>query len=563
VLEWTQAVLAAGEAFSGSESATLRDALQRQSGRFFAAYHSANMQARARRAAPGRRLRTGQLPAASCCPPRGASSRCAASERHPQWAGAISLAACQGQQQTRDVVAPATLPLESTRSRSRPQKPRAPGLARGRERSARRAEEAGWGGGQAMQAMLEREVWRRLPLVPGPLPSVLAALEGAGAAAPAAAFDSGDFGAWVARGNPWQEPARDADGSGEGDAEDGSGGGGGGGGGAREDDDEAAELFGESIDEESQRVRVRAGGAGRGDDAGPVVTSASWRLARWLAEYAQLMRVLRSDAGRVWSGAAELFELYLLHTYATFADVGLMEVLGRGGARPRHPFPFLPTWHALAADACAWVGVRGARTRARPRQDVSLTLPISAGALTGTVRRQHAGQHTELTACGAEQRMQRRVPRVGGCWAWSPSQVVSGGRRRRGRAHCRQRRRRRRGACAPAQRARAHIGALAAAPAPAVPAARGAGGRRGRAGRGRRGRGARGGRPCARWRRGGLRRGRRAADAAVLPWQHARLAGAQGALRPRPSRMRRRKGPCRCLVKRLAQRRTPGNAGLL
>ena len=44
VLEWTQTMLAAGEAFCGSESATLRDALQRQSGRFFAAYHSANLQ---------------------------------------------------------------------------------------------------------------------------------------------------------------------------------------------------------------------------------------------------------------------------------------------------------------------------------------------------------------------------------------------------------------------------------------------------------------------------------------------------------------------------------------
>ena len=49
VLEWTQTVLAAGEAFSGSESATLCDTLQRQSGRFFAAYHAANMQARAPR----------------------------------------------------------------------------------------------------------------------------------------------------------------------------------------------------------------------------------------------------------------------------------------------------------------------------------------------------------------------------------------------------------------------------------------------------------------------------------------------------------------------------------
>ena len=46
VLEWTQTILGAGEAFCGSESATLRDALRRQSGRFFAAFHSANLQAR-------------------------------------------------------------------------------------------------------------------------------------------------------------------------------------------------------------------------------------------------------------------------------------------------------------------------------------------------------------------------------------------------------------------------------------------------------------------------------------------------------------------------------------
>ena len=48
VLEWTQTILAAGEAFCGSESATLRDALRRQSGRFFAAFHSANLQVRTR-----------------------------------------------------------------------------------------------------------------------------------------------------------------------------------------------------------------------------------------------------------------------------------------------------------------------------------------------------------------------------------------------------------------------------------------------------------------------------------------------------------------------------------
>jgi hypothetical protein len=44
VLEWTQTIILAGEAFCGSESATLRDALKRHSGRFFAAYHSANLQ---------------------------------------------------------------------------------------------------------------------------------------------------------------------------------------------------------------------------------------------------------------------------------------------------------------------------------------------------------------------------------------------------------------------------------------------------------------------------------------------------------------------------------------
>lgn len=127
-------------------------------------------------------------------------------------------------------------------------------------------------------------MWRRLPLVSGPLPSVLAALEGGAAAAPAAAFDASDFGAWVARGNPWREPAHE-------DGEDGEAAAGleslgpetleGTGASAeREDDEEAAELYGESIDEESQRVRVRAGAPRHGDDSTPVVTHASWRLAR-------------------------------------------------------------------------------------------------------------------------------------------------------------------------------------------------------------------------------------------------------------------------------------------
>lgn len=38
------------------------------------------------------------------------------------------------------------------------------------------------------------------------------------------------------------------------------------------------------------------------------------------------MRAQRSRAGHVFSGMAELFELYLLHAFHTFADVPLDEL---------------------------------------------------------------------------------------------------------------------------------------------------------------------------------------------------------------------------------------------
>ncbi len=43
-MEWTQQMLVIGESFSAAESATLRDALARQSGKFFQAFHATNMQ---------------------------------------------------------------------------------------------------------------------------------------------------------------------------------------------------------------------------------------------------------------------------------------------------------------------------------------------------------------------------------------------------------------------------------------------------------------------------------------------------------------------------------------
>ena len=45
-MEWTQRVLAVGEAFSGSECASLRTLLERQSGKFFRLYHHSNIEVR-------------------------------------------------------------------------------------------------------------------------------------------------------------------------------------------------------------------------------------------------------------------------------------------------------------------------------------------------------------------------------------------------------------------------------------------------------------------------------------------------------------------------------------
>ena len=58
----------------------------------------------------------------------------------------------------------------------------------------------------------------------------------------------------------------------------------------------------------------------------PPMTNASWRLTNWMSEYAQLMRALRTESGRVFGGLCQLFELYLLHIFHTFSDVSLAEL---------------------------------------------------------------------------------------------------------------------------------------------------------------------------------------------------------------------------------------------
>lgn len=44
MLEWTQQILQIGKAFSGSDQTVLQDVLARQSGKFFDAFHDANLQ---------------------------------------------------------------------------------------------------------------------------------------------------------------------------------------------------------------------------------------------------------------------------------------------------------------------------------------------------------------------------------------------------------------------------------------------------------------------------------------------------------------------------------------
>lgn len=83
--------------------------------------------------------------------------------------------------------------------------------------------------------------------------------------------------------------------------------------------------------------------AGRLEEEGPALTLSARRLLQWVADYGGLMRAQRSRAGHVFSGMAELFELYLLHAFHTFADVPLDE-LAQGKHLRLVGSP--PGWHA-------------------------------------------------------------------------------------------------------------------------------------------------------------------------------------------------------------------------
>ena len=69
------------------------------------------------------------------------------------------------------------------------------------------------------------------------------------------------------------------------------------------------------------------------------MTNASWRMLQWMRDYADLMRLLRTDSGKIYSSCCELFELYFLHVFHTFSDVTLVEIMC--GQQSRQASPLL------------------------------------------------------------------------------------------------------------------------------------------------------------------------------------------------------------------------------
>ena len=50
-------------------------------------------------------------------------------------------------------------------------------------------------------------------------------------------------------------------------------------------------------------------------------------MMQWMSEYAGLMRLLPSDASKIYSGCCQLFELYLLHTFHCYSQVNIDDIL--------------------------------------------------------------------------------------------------------------------------------------------------------------------------------------------------------------------------------------------
>jgi hypothetical protein len=61
------------------------------------------------------------------------------------------------------------------------------------------------------------------------------------------------------------------------------------------------------------------------------VTNSSWRMAKWMRDYVSLMHTLPNISISIFNGLTELLDLYLLHIYLDFGDGALLLGSGSGG----------------------------------------------------------------------------------------------------------------------------------------------------------------------------------------------------------------------------------------
>ncbi|KAL4422269.1 hypothetical protein ABPG75_008466 [Micractinium tetrahymenae] len=286
VMEWTQRVLAVGESFAGCECASLRTLLERQSGKFFRLYHHSNVEALSSMLDKEvwKRL-PAQLPSL-------AEALAARSSSSDEVGGSSSLSGAGSSGASANGGFP---PFEQFVVGGNPwRRQQSP---RGR----RRQQQLGFGGA-AGSGLDDTQAGRALEVDEYGVPRSASNTPSAAAAQAEVGQDSTGF------------------------TEDG------------EADAEPDDVYGDFIDEDTQQVQVRGGGAGdmlglpAGGDAPPAVTNASWRMYKWMRDYAALMRPLRAAAPAIFAGLCELFELYLLHVFVAFGDTSLAELQAAAAA---------------------------------------------------------------------------------------------------------------------------------------------------------------------------------------------------------------------------------------
>eukprot|EP00891_Asterochloris_glomerata_P005698 jgi/Astpho2/5698/fgenesh1_pg.00079_%23_105_t len=93
-----------------------------------------------------------------------------------------------------------------------------------------------------------------------------------------------------------------------------------------------SDVYGDWIDEETQTVVKGADGGDLPEGTAlsastdSTVTNSSIKLLKWLRDYGELLRMLQ-PAAYVYRGICEMFEMYLLETFNTFSDVSIADLV--------------------------------------------------------------------------------------------------------------------------------------------------------------------------------------------------------------------------------------------